>query len=115
MAWSMVWAVTFIAATWFSQAAGLGSGTRWLIAAVPASLSVAVLLAYLRFLRQADELVRRVQLEGLAVGFGAGMLLAVGYPLFAAAGAPPLDVRAAAAAMLLAWSVGQFTASARYR
>ena len=115
MAWSLVWAVAFVAATWGSQTPGLGGAAPWLVAALPAALSVAMFVAYLRFVQQADELVRRVQLESLAVGFGAGVLLAVGYPLFAAAGAPPLDVSAAAVVMMLAWAIDQITASARYR
>ncbi|CAN5418402.1 hypothetical protein BH23ACT6_BH23ACT6_27130 [soil metagenome] len=111
----MTWALAYVAATWVSQAPGLGGTAPWLVAALPTALSVAVFIAYLRFIQQADELLRRVQLEGLAVGFGAGVLLAVGYPLFAAAGAPPLEVGAAAVVMMLAWVIGQVTASARYR
>lgn len=113
--WSVTWALAYVAATWISQGAGLGGAAPWLVAALPTALSVAAFIAYLRFIRQADELVRRIQLEGLAVGFGAGVLLAVGYPLFTAAGAPPLDVGAAAVVMMLAWVIGQGTASARYR
>lgn len=30
--------------------------------------------SYLRMVREADELLRQVQLEGLAVGFGAGLI-----------------------------------------
>lgn len=115
MVWSLAWALAYVAATWVSQGSALGAVTPWLVAALPAVLSVAALVAYLRFVQQADELVRRIQLEGLAVGFGAGTLLVVGYPLFAAAGAPPLDITVAPAVMVLAWTAGQVIASARYR
>jgi hypothetical protein len=63
----------------------------WLIAAVPTFLGLLLIQIYVRFLRSADELLRKTHLEGLALGFGASFLFLTGYQLFEPLGAPVLD------------------------
>ena len=46
-----------------------------------------MMLAYRRFLQNADELQRRIQLEALALGFGAALVGAAAYRLLERAGA----------------------------
>jgi hypothetical protein len=90
-------------------------GTAWVVALLPDLFALGVVLAYVRFLRGADELMRRVQLEGLALGFGAGFFFAMGYRLLERAGAPGLDINDASIPMLIAFFAGQTIALWRYR
>lgn len=115
-AWLMAWAVSFLAATWTLQAdLGLPSPVSWLVALTPNVFGIVALFAYLRFLRMADELLRKIQLEGLALGFGAGVVFAMGYQLLERAGAPQLQVSAPAVVMMVGWALGQLLGMRRYR
>jgi hypothetical protein len=103
---------------------GATAALRWrtaLPAALPPLLVGAALLfaglaalSYLRFLRAADELVRRIQTEALAIGFGAGAAYALFYPLLAKLGAPAVGENATAAVMMLAWAIGAWLGARRY-
>ncbi len=115
LGWMFAWAVSFVAATWALVGLEPDGAAAWLVAAGPNVFSVAALLAYLRFLRMADELLRQIQLEGLALGFGAGVLFAVGYQLLVLAGAPQAQLSDLAGVMMVAWAVGQLLATRRYR
>jgi hypothetical protein len=101
--------------------AGVGGtgGLKWVIAALPVALLVPTLLAYLRFLRQAEELARKIQMEGAAMGFWVGVASSVGYILLDRAGMPRPDPSIILAVMFcvmaLGFGVGQVLASKRYR
>lgn len=115
-AWLFAWAVAFVGATWAlvewpERLGALG----WLVAVVPTVLGVAALLAYVRFLRQADELLRRISLEGLALGFGCGWLFMTGWRLLEHAGAPKLDVDDGLLVMIVAFVAGQWLGWKRYQ
>ena len=73
------------------------------------------LKSYLTFLRMTDELQRRVQIEGLAIGFGTGYAIAIGYLVAEAAGAPPLGLHFLILFMTAGWLIGNFTAMKRYQ
>ncbi len=63
----------------------------------------------------ADELLRKIQLEGLALGFGAGVIFAMSYQLLERAGAPQLQVSDTVVVMMVGWAVGQLLGLRRYR
>lgn len=86
----------------------------WLLAGLAALLALQAIRSYVRFLRGADELLRRLQLEALALGFGAGALFSIFYPLLEGLGAPALGGHASAAVMMLAWSAGSWLGRRRY-
>ena len=69
----------------------------------------------MRFLRMTDELQRRIQIEGLAVGFGVGWIFAIGYLVMQSAGAPALPVTAMILVMTGGWIVGNLLAIRHYR
>ena len=116
VAWLAGWAVSFVAATWLLETYDeLGRGTAWSIAVVPNLFAIAALFAYLRFLREADELVRRIQLEGLAFGFGAGVIFAMAYFTLERLGVPQLTGDRVVFVMMMAWVVGQLAATWRFR
>lgn len=88
---------------------------RWALAVVPDFLGIVAVGTYVRFLRHADELVRKVHLEAIALGFGAGLVFVLGYRLLSLVGAPALDGTEPAVVMLLMAGVGQLLGMRRYR
>ncbi len=86
----------------------------WWVAALPNILAAGVLFSYVKFLRMADELTRLIQVQSLAVGFGAWLFLTMAWELFEDAGAPPLSDDLALAIPLLAIGLGQLYLSRRY-
>ena len=116
LVWCLIWAIGFVAAAWaLRSTVGLDARAAWAVALAPMALSIPPLLAYLRFLRSTDELLRKIQLEGLALGFGAGAILGLGYPLLERIGAPPLSPSTTVAVMMIAWAIGQLLGALRYR
>jgi hypothetical protein len=87
----------------------------WVVAALPCLAAVLVLIAYARFLAEADELQRLIQLQALALGFGGTLFVAAGWKLFARAGAPPADLGDLVMAMALFYSLGSLLGWRRYR
>ena len=120
LAWSLAWAVGLTVAAQtlkgriFDVAIGANALT-WVIALVPVALFVGVLRAYLRFVRGTDELQRLIQLQALAVGFGAGLLLLMHWELFEFVGAPGMDPSDAVMVPIFAWVSSQFYFGWRYR
>jgi hypothetical protein len=118
--WGLLLAASLVASSLMLRA-GLGGGgaLKWVIAALPIALLAPWLSAYLRFLREADELLRKIQLEGIAVGFWTGMSFGIGYIVLEDAGLPRLQTSEAvaimAALMGVGYAFGRFLASKRYR
>jgi hypothetical protein len=83
--------------------------------ACPVVLFIGLLRAYLRFVRGTDELQRLIQLQALAVGFGAGILLLVHWELFEFLGAPGMDPSDAVMVPIFAWIFSQLYLGWRYR
>lgn len=118
--WSILLAAGVVGSAWlFKAGLGLSQALKWTIAACMLALLIPWLLSYLRFVREADELVRKIQLEGLAVGFWAGFAFGVLYSVLMQAGLPRLDPAGAlsvmVAVMALGYAFGRVLASKRYR
>lgn len=114
-AWMLGWSVAIVGALRILRTSELGGVVVWLVALAPSLLALMALGAFLRFLREADELVRRIQMEGLAIGFGVGLIVAVGYAPFQVAGGAQIDALDAVVPMMLGWVAGQLIATWRYR
>ena len=112
--WVMGGVVTFAAATLLIDGGFIPDAAGWAITALSIVLMVMAMRSYIAFLRQADELLRKVHLEALAFAFGAGVVVMMGYRLCERLGAPKLDVNDAALVMLLCWTAGQYFGSRRY-
>ena len=114
--WSFVWSFSFagpiLALKFFPQLQG---PFAWLLAATPIVLGVPFVNVLLRFLREADEFMRKVQLEGIAMGFGAGAMFCLCYHVLEHVGAPELPMIVAVIPMMTGWCVGSFLVAARYR
>jgi hypothetical protein len=115
LGWTAAWGVSFAAAT-FAMTRGFvpAGAAAWAVAVVPLVPGILALRAYLRFLRMSDELLRKIQFESLAFGFGCGVIAGVGYPLLERAGAPEFP-ELVLLVMMLGWSFGQLWGLHRYR
>ncbi len=114
--WSIAWALALISATWIVNFfEGLPAALAWLIALSPNVFAIGALIAYMRFLRMTDELQRRIQIEGLAIGFGTGWIFAIGYLVLQSVGAPDLPVTAMILVMTGGWILGTLLATRHYR
>lgn len=113
--WVMAgWGVAFIAATWLVANDVVAGAVAWLVAAVPAAISVAALFAYGRFLREADEMQQKIQLTAFSVGFGVALFFGLGYSIFEKLGAPRGDMADLTFALAIGYLLGLWIARRRY-
>jgi hypothetical protein len=82
---------------------------------IPLIPSAFALRAYLRYLGRMDELGRRIQLEALAIGFGAAGLLTFAYGFLENAGFPQLSYIFVFPLMIFLWGLGGVIATRRYQ
>jgi hypothetical protein len=114
--WCLVWAVGFTAVvTALEELPQLRGPVAWLLAIIPIALSFPAALACLRFIREADEFMRKVQLDGIAIGFAAGFIFCMCYRALEEAGAPHLPMLAAAVPLGFGWAIGSFIVAYRHR
>jgi hypothetical protein len=114
--WCLAWAAALIGATWIVDSYDSVVGPiAWLVALSPNIFAIGALVAYLRFLRMADEMQRRIQIEGLAIGFGTGWIFTIGYLVLQTAGAPAIPLSAIILVMTAGWIVGNIIAVRHYR
>jgi len=89
MWWLLGWAVSFVAVRLGLEHRVLPEGlVSDLAVAVPIALGLIAVLAYVRLIRQADELQRKIQLEAMALGFGGAFLGNFGLDLLHQVGVP---------------------------
>lgn len=94
--------------------AALPRPVPWLATALTAALAIVATRSYLDFLRAADELLRKIQTEALGLGFGAGAVFSLLYPLCEDLGAPTLDPQVTVLVMMLFWGAGTWLGTRRY-
>ncbi|MEK6373825.1 MAG: hypothetical protein AABO58_14145 [Acidobacteriota bacterium] len=113
--WAISAAVMFVAATILISRGIVARGPlAWILAIANLLLTLLAVRAYMVFLRAADELLRRIQLEGLALGFGAGAVFMLSYRLFERLGALKLDSADPFVVMAIFWAIGQYIGLRRY-
>ena len=110
-----VWMVLFLASTaWLDAADGSNVSLDAAIALVPSIAFGWSLLAFARYLREADELARRIQYEAIAFAFGVGLLVMLGHPLVESLGLPHLEPAAAAGGISIVWALASVANAHRY-
>jgi hypothetical protein len=112
--WMTVSMFTFAAATILIDRGTLPAAAGWSLTVITVALLIAAVHSYTIFLRGADELIRKIHLDALAVAFGAGIVTMMGWRLCERLGAPKLDVNDASLVMLLVWIGWQFLGMRRY-
>jgi hypothetical protein len=114
--WSLLWVSSWLAVH-FAVSRGWVASELWALVAnaVPAVLGLAVIAAYRRFLTEADELRRKIELDALAVAFGVGVVGGLVYWLLGRTGlVPEPDVLILVTAMIFAQGVGVLLGQRRY-
>jgi hypothetical protein len=116
--WSLVWMSSWVAVTLALTSGWLASGAPGIIAAVvSSSLGIGTAVAYRRFLNEADEVQRKIELEALALAFGVGVVGGFAYWLLERSGAVPIakaDLLYVLAVTCLTYSAGVLLGKRRY-
>jgi hypothetical protein len=114
--WFFVWMVSWVAANIAIKEGWASAGASAIAVAIfPTVLGVATMLAYWKFIREADELQRKIQLEGLAIGFGIGVVGALTiHVLERASFLTTLDLGDVAALMMFAYAIAVVVGERRY-
>jgi len=87
MIWIFIWMVTFVAVDKFALHGWLSSRTMaGLAVAINAAIGVGVLITYMKFLKELDEMQQKIQLSALALAMGFGLVGAVTYALLVTTG-----------------------------
>ena len=113
--WLAIWLVSFAASTFLIKGEVVGEGiVGWIVAAIPMIVGLGAMLAYGRYIKEADELQRRIQLQALALGFGVAFFFGFGYRLLEKTGAPAAEISDVAIVMSLFYFVGLWLGRRRY-
>jgi hypothetical protein len=114
--WSFIFGAGFTAAVMaLTRVPELAGPIAWLVAAVPSVLGIGLLRSCLRFIREADEFMRKIHLEGIAIGAGAASIFCLGYFAFTRGGAPELPMLFALIPLTSGWALGSFIVAYRHR
>ncbi|MBI2213436.1 MAG: hypothetical protein HYU52_07305 [Acidobacteria bacterium] len=112
---TLAWAMMFVASTLAIVRFGAKGLTGWALATATLLLGVVAMALYVKFLRAADELLRKIHVEALGLGFGASIVFMLFWRLCERLGAPKLDVVDPVLVMVLFWAAGQYIGLRRYR
>ncbi|NOX68389.1 MAG: hypothetical protein GXP15_04315 [Gammaproteobacteria bacterium] len=114
--WCLAWALAYVGASWALKAdMDLAPALVWSLVFVPILLMIGAVFSYMHFLRNADELLQKIQFQGLAMGFAAAVVFVTGYQLVEAAGANEMQTDHLMLVMIFSWVGGQLYGSWRYR
>ena len=112
--WAVSTSLLFVGTTLLLDGGVIAGPVGWALAAVTVVAALFAVRAYRAFLHGADELLRKIQLEGLALGFGAGVVFMLGYRLLERLGAPKLDVNDPLLVLVVFWALGLWIGVRRY-
>ncbi len=112
--WMMAAMLAFVAATLLIDGKFIPSAFGWVLTALTAVLMIAAVRAYTFFIQHADELLRKVHVDALALAFGAGVVAMMTYRLCERLGAPKLDINDSFFVMMITWVLGQYLGARRY-
>jgi drug/metabolite transporter (DMT)-like permease len=113
--WAFAWALSFTAVSLGIKKAGWSFEVTLAAVVGTAVLGLATVLAYRRFLRETDELRRKIEVESLALAFGVGVFGGLSCWLLAVSGALSVkDFAFVFLAMIFTHSAGVFLGCRRY-
>ncbi|MEZ5065390.1 MAG: hypothetical protein R3B81_11705 [bacterium] len=112
----LAWTASFSFGSRLLQQGRIPDGlATWTVAALPTVLALFVVVAFARFLREADELQRAIHSKALAIGVAGTWLAASVYTLAERAGASPADLSDAMLLLAVFYGLGILVVSRRYR
>ncbi|MGN6184399.1 MAG: hypothetical protein ACTHQM_12180 [Thermoanaerobaculia bacterium] len=112
--WMIAAMLVFVTATISIDAQWIPNSLGWGLTILSVGLMLAAIRAYIFFLQHADELLRKIHLDALALAFGFGTVAMMGYRLCERLGAPKLDINDSFFVMLLTWVIAQWVGFRRY-
>jgi len=113
--WLFLWSLSFLPILYLFKEGLIPSGLpSYAAAIVPTVLAAVGVVAYMRFLREADELQRKIQLEALSLGFGAGFVAGFGFQLLEYTGLGTFGPPDTFSVMLVFYFVGLYLGTRRY-
>lgn len=117
LAWTMVvWAVTTLGIARVIEHQLITEGPMlWLLAILPTIAGIFLVLAYARYLREADEMQRAIQLNAFAMAFGGAWLMVSSYKIFEKMGAPEADKSDVVFVMAICYALGCLVGWRRYQ
>jgi hypothetical protein len=117
MLWAFAWAATLVIISICSKYAWFSSALPITIAFVlHTGIGIGMILAYKRFLRELDEMERKIQLDALALSAGATVVAFSSYSILEKAGIlPDLNPAYLIAFLALTYSAGLIIGRIRYR
>ncbi len=111
----IAYSIVLVAAMWLLDRLGDGSLWRIPVAVLPMIPIGFALRAYLIFLNGADELQRRIQLNGVAFAAGATGMVTLTYGFLENAGFPTLSWIWIFPMIIAFWGIGSALAERRYK
>ncbi len=110
------WAVCYTGVSQLIKRELLPAGPiPWILAVLPIIAGFFVLITFARYLREADELQRIIQLRALAVGFGGTFFAVAAYRVFERLGAPAAGLDDVTLVMAGFYSIAVVLGSRLYR
>jgi len=117
MLWIFLWMATFVTVDKAEAYEWYTAGSLSVIAiAINAVLGLLVIVTYMRFLKELDELQQKIQLNALALAMGIGLVGSVSYSLLVSAGiAAAPDIAVVIALLGGGYGAGLVIGRARYQ
>lgn len=112
--WIFIWSLTFVVASFLLKKDLVSGPARWGVAIFPTLVGIGTIMVYRRFLVQADELQRKIQLDALAFGFGVGVIGSVGLKLLQRVSGYEFEITDPMLLMVVAYSLAAVTGARRY-
>ena len=112
--WCLAWAVSLFVTKWVTRNELVGDPLVWIFPIIALLLSVMTFFKYYQFLMRADELARKIQIEGISFGFGIGLLLMMAQEALDTFGIPELESDDLLLVMVLGWMAGQIWGHWKY-
>jgi len=76
-------------------------------------LAIRAITSYLKVFENLDEMLKRIQLEGLSIGFGISFLIILAYAPFYKIGAPAIKIDIVIVVLSVSMAMGIFVANRR--
>jgi hypothetical protein len=113
--WLFAWMVVFVGTSFGIKGGQLETGPlAWIAITASTVIGLVVVHYYMRFLREADELLRKIQMEALAIGFGAAFIGTFTMSLMERLRGQAFDIGDLFLLMVIFYMIGIFTGMRRY-